>query len=291
MTIVAAIVLADVAAGPQWGLAVLSIVPIGLAAWYAGSRVAALTVLTAAVGWLVHQPSLHAFPAPTLWNALARVVYFGLAARFVGVVRRNLRLESALAATDPLTGLLNRRAFWERAQHELRRAARYGHPITVAYVDLDNFKFVNDEQGHKTGDEVLCGVADTLRKRTRVTDLVGRLGGDEIAVLLPEAAPQQGVEALQGLRAALATLFAEQGWPVSTSVGAVTFWDIPDDVQEVVGSADTLMYEVKRAGKDHLEHRVVGECPPAETNARDNGAPRHSYFAMRRPGRADATRG
>lgn len=280
MTLVMAVAFADAEAGTQWGLAVLSLVPIGLAAWYSSPRVALAVVLGAALGWLVHQPSLQFAPVSTLWNALARVVYFGLAARLVSEVRRNLLLESTLADTDPLTGLLNRRAFWERAELELERASRYQNPITIAYVDLDNFKRVNDKLGHEVGDEVLRSVAKTLQEGTRVNDLVARVGGDEIVVLLPQAGPEQGLNALRALRASLTSLFATHGWGVSSSVGAMTFWNIPEDVSQLVGGADALMYGVKRHGRDGLEHRVVG-APPDPGSAPDERSRRHSYLSVR----------
>ena len=87
---------------------------------------------------------------------------------------------------DPLTGALNSRAFTEQLQLEVDRAKRYDHPLSLAYIDLDNFKRVNDSRGHLEGDKVLRCVVTEMRKSVRANDVVGRLGGDEFALLMPE---------------------------------------------------------------------------------------------------------
>ena len=184
---VAAIAVADAAAGPEWGLAVFSLAPVVVCAWYGSGRTAAVVVVAAAVGWLLHAPGADAAPLRALWNATAKLIYFGVSARLVVEVRRHLRLEESMADTDMLTGLLNRRAFWEAAEQERSRIKRYGGAATVAYIDLDNFKSVNDERGHAEGDRLLVEVASVLEGRLRANDLVARLGGDEFAVWLIES--------------------------------------------------------------------------------------------------------
>ncbi|HTC77354.1 MAG TPA: diguanylate cyclase, partial [Terriglobales bacterium] len=97
-----------------------------------------------------------------------------------------LAAEKELSRSDPLTGLPNRRAFYEVALAEADRARRYRHPLSLAYLDVDNFKQVNDDYGHDAGDELLVRVAEVLRRNLRNNDIVARLGGDEFAMLLPE---------------------------------------------------------------------------------------------------------
>ena len=119
-------------------------------------------------------------------NSVAHMAAFATIIALLSSLRRSHAAERRLARTDPLTGIANPRSFVEAANAELERQLRFQRPLTVAYLDLDNFKTVNDRFGHRTGDEVLSAVARALRESTRATDHLARLGGDEFAVLMPE---------------------------------------------------------------------------------------------------------
>ena len=127
-------------------------------------------------------------------------IAFGSVALLAAAQRDWLRRERAISRTDGLTGLLNGRGFYEAAAVELARSSRYRHPLTLAYVDLDDFKEINDRLGHARGDAVLVAVAHALRRACRSTDLVGRLGGDEFVVLFPETDRDAAEAALVKLR-------------------------------------------------------------------------------------------
>lgn len=169
-----------------------------------------------------------------------------------------LQREKELARTDALTGLANRRAFYEALRAERSRASRYGRPITLAYVDLDNFKRVNDTLGHAIGDELLVCVADLLRSNLRMSDSVGRLGGDEFALLLPETGPQHAEGLLKKLAAVLNAAMQAQKWPVTFSIGAAAFLDNPPPMEEMIRTADELMYSVKKSGKNRVSVALMG---------------------------------
>jgi diguanylate cyclase (GGDEF)-like protein len=173
--------------------------------------------------------------------------------------RESLRRERAISRTDGLTGLLNGRGFYEAAAVELARSARYRHPLTVAYVDLDDFKEVNDRFGHARGDAVLVAVARALRRGCRSTDLVGRLGGDEFVVLFPETGRGAAEAALVKLRSRMKEAASPDGSRVTTSVGSVSFTKPPADVEALVHEADMAMYAVKADGKDSLRCLAYGE--------------------------------
>jgi diguanylate cyclase (GGDEF)-like protein/PAS domain S-box-containing protein len=172
-----------------------------------------------------------------------------------------LQREKELARTDMLTGLSNRRAFYEALQMERARAARYGRPITLAYVDLDNFKRVNDTLGHAVGDELLVCVADLLRQTLRLSDTVGRLGGDEFALLLPETSPGSAESLLEKLRKILMDAMQVRSWPVTFSIGAATFLNNPPPLEQMIRAADELMYAVKKSGKNSVEIVAIGGGP------------------------------
>jgi len=182
-------------------------------------------------------------------------------------------LERRLARSDQLTGAVNRRSFWEAAESELARCRRFRHPFTVIYADLDNFKSVNDQQGHSAGDALLRGVVDTVVRETRAVDVVARLGGDEFAVLLPETGTESGHVVAGRIRASLLKTMAEHGWPVSVSLGVVTCLDPPDTVDGLLQRADDLMYAVKKGGKDGIRHEVLRATMVAESVADGEPAP------------------
>jgi diguanylate cyclase (GGDEF)-like protein/PAS domain S-box-containing protein len=156
------------------------------------------------------------------------------------------------ARLDFLTRIANRRAFYEIAFTESARARRYGRSLTLIYLDLDNFKQVNDTYGHEVGDELLIEVAATIRSNVRTTDTVARLGGDEFALLLPETDQDAALLVTNKLREVLLNSMQRKNWPVTVSIGLVTFSTPPESVEEMVKQADAVMYSVKARGKNSI---------------------------------------
>ena len=160
-----------------------------------------------------------------------------------------LRRERLLARRDALTGLFNRRAFFEVAAAEMGRARRRELPVTLAYVDCDHFKQVNDGWGHQAGDRVLREVAAALTGAIRESDLVARIGGDEFVVLLPGVKCADAHRIVAALQARLLEAMRQGGWPVTFSIGA-TWSTAPGRVDTLLRRADELMYEAKRGGRN-----------------------------------------
>ncbi len=169
-----------------------------------------------------------------------------------------LTKEHELARVDPLTTVPNRRAFYEVLDKERVRSRRYRRPFTIAYLDLDNFKKVNDSLGHAVGDELLVQVAAGLISNLRASDYVGRLGGDEFAVLLPETDATAAKLVLCKLRLRLLEKMKAHSWQVTFSIGAATFLDPPDSLDVVIRLADETMYAIKAHGKDNVSVALVG---------------------------------
>lgn len=167
---------------------------------------------------------------------------------------RALSREHELAITDYLTGIANARAFHTALETEIQRLARYQHPFTLAFIDLDNFKAVNDIQGHDQGDQVLITVATYLQEHLRNTDVSGRLGGDEFAVLLAETPLDTAKEVLSKLHSHLNAAMQEKGWPVTFSIGALTCYDGVEKASSLIKIADNLMYDVKKSGKNNIKY-------------------------------------
>lgn len=251
--------LADYGAGPRLSFAVFYLLPICIGAWWGGFALGILFSLLSTVAW--HVVSVGQTPGTEvyvhLWNGVVRFGFFAITSSLVARLRTALLHQRVLARTDALTGVANARTFYGAAQAEIYRSSRTLRAFTVAYVDVDNFKQVNDRRGHLAGDDLLRQVARTMRKNTRAVDLIARLGGDEFALLFPETDAAGALASLARLRVALLREVARAGWPVTFSVGAATFLRPPRDVDAMVRCVDALMYRVKQDGKNRVEHEVV----------------------------------
>ena len=133
---------------------------------------------------------------------------------------------------------------------------RTGRPLTLAYIDIDRFKMVNDRLGHAAGVAVLVETARVLAVTMREVDTVARVGGDEFMLLLPETDPAQAQVALGRAHRRLAEAAITHGWEVGYSVGAVTFTSPPGSIEAMVAQADRIMYKVKQSEKDTIRYFV-----------------------------------
>ena len=174
------------------------------------------------------------------------------------MVNRRMQRPFILSANDPLTGLLNRRAFMERWDSELVRARRYGRDISIAVLDVDYFKQFNDRYGHAGGDAALELVATSLRGRVRETDFVGRLGGEEFMVAFPEtnaAAAQACAEGLREAIAAASLVIPGCRAPASltVSIGIASWPEHGEEISRLIERADDRMYQAKLNGKNQVK--------------------------------------
>jgi diguanylate cyclase (GGDEF)-like protein len=252
--------LLDLATGYELSFGLFYLAAIGLASWRAGRTSGfALAAISAGIWLLADRAAgaVYSHPLIPFWNALIRLGFFAVVAQLIATLRLAMLREQGMARIDALTGTVNRRHFLERLQRELDSSRRYDHPLTIAYVDLDNFKQVNDSLGHAEGDRVLSSVARCLLDRLRRTDIVARFGGDEFTILLPETDQKAARTAIEAVRAELLARMADQRWPVTFSIGIVTSRRGDVGVDELVSTADELMYRVKRDGRDGLAFEIV----------------------------------
>jgi diguanylate cyclase (GGDEF)-like protein len=257
---VAALAAVDYAVGRELGLSLFYSVPVFLVARRAGLAPGVGLALIAALGWALADAANGAsYPHGWIryWNILTRLGYFVMAVA-AARMRSGLELEAARARHDPLTGLLNRRGFLEMARLELERSQRYGRPLTLAYLDCDDFKIVNDTHGHDAGDRLLHSTGRVLREGLRALDVPARMGGDEFVVLLPETAAPEARETLERLVGKLRTQLTAEGWVLTFSIGAVTLATPTCSVEEMLQAADRAMYRAKGRGKACIEHEVIG---------------------------------
>ncbi len=239
---------------PAARLGILYIVPVLLVTWTDGLRWGivigiASIALRETVAW-------DQMPADTplgwrIANGASYVAVVAVAMAGLQTLRRSQAQLAQLVIQDQLTNVLNARAFSERLGQELDRNRRYPRPLALLYMDLDNFKVINDTHGHQTGDAVLRLVADAMRSSVRHADVVGRLGGDEFAVLMPETDAPLADAAAKRLVAGLRNVF--KGTPnVTASIGVVSCTATDASTDDLLRRADQAMYDAKKMGKDRV---------------------------------------
>ena len=248
----------DWATGPDLSLIIFYLVPVLVVAWLCAPTTAVAVAVLVALEWFAIAalgPDSGASDVVLAWNAVVRLAFFLLVVWLVVEQRHLLRELQRQAATDHLTGALNRRAFTDAAERELARARRRAEPVTVLYLDLDGLKEANDTIGHDAGDQMIEHVATTARRVLRAEDLFARVGGDEFIALLPGADAEEGTAIARRLLAGLAD--RRGGPPVSASVGAWTEVAPEAEIEVLLQHADRLMYDAKQAGG----HGIVAATP------------------------------
>lgn len=250
----------DYHTGYEISFSVFYMAPTAFLAWKGGRGAGLIGAVAGAAVWLhVEVISGHTFSQPWIiyWNTFVRLVFFVVTAQLISQQQRVLSLERSLSGSDHLTGLMNGRSFFREGETVRALCARHARPLTVIYMDLDDFKKVNDSRGHQEGDHLLQLVGRGLQRAARASDLVARLGGDEFALLLPETGHAESERFISRLRSSLEAEIDRTLWPIGYSVGAVTFPTPPADLETAIAMADRMMYEVKGEGKDRWLHRTV----------------------------------
>jgi diguanylate cyclase (GGDEF)-like protein len=257
--LVAVIGFLDYLTGPELSFAIFYLVPIALGAWWGGFAQGILLSMACAFSWQIVEIAEGSTIPPIiqLWNGTARFGVFVITSSLLSRLRVSLFLEKKLARSDPLTGAANGRTFYETVSQTVERLLRTEQPLTLAYVDLDNFKWLNDKLGHSAGDEALCDLVRTIHHNIRATDLLARLGGDEFALLLPECSELDARGILERIQERFGQEMVRKKWPVTMSIGAMTFPNPVRDVDAMVHRVDELMYQAKKAGKNRIVHHSV----------------------------------
>lgn len=245
----------DAAIEPRISLLLLQLIPVLFVTWYAGPRWGMLFAVALTANQVILRLMMDEEAEADLL-AMIDIVSDFVAIVLLVWMQSKLRdayeqMENS-ARHDPLTGILNRKGFYEALHGETERGKRYGHPVSLIYFDCDHFKQVNDTLGHDTGDFLLVRIARTLHTNLRSVDASARLGGDEFAVMLPETSADAVKNTVTHLKAKLDAEMRANNWPVSFSMGVATFIDAPASVEEALACADALMYEAKHGGRDAI---------------------------------------
>ncbi len=255
----------------EFAFASIALLPVLVIAWMESRGKAVFVAFVAAAVWTVGDiASERQFSAVWIpWaNAVTRLMTYGFVAILASQVRLQFAREHEYATRDALTGLQNRRVFLEAGGYEVERSKRYKLPLTVIFLDLDDFKQLNDSRGHGVGDSALKAVSRALLDTLRSSDRVARLGGDEFAALLPEIGYEAAVDA--GRKLSVAVNHALRGFqPAQVSVGVAWFADIDRSFLQMLQAADDLMYEVKQSGKGEMRSRSIAAVNKPETASGD----------------------
>jgi len=229
------------------------LLPVVFVAWSVGLKwgiayACAASALSVGRGLLGGHPYSH--PLYFAYEITVTLVILLGATYLVAKLRQAQETLSRLARHDSLTGLANRASFLERLDLELARHRRSQRPFSLAILDCDDFKSVNDTRGHVEGDRLLQLAAATIQGTLRKTDFACRLGGDEFAVLLPDTDLENARLVVEAVVARLHEALSKGGWIATFSIGVGVFYQhVPANAEAALTSADKLMYDVKRAGK------------------------------------------
>ncbi len=253
----------DYLTGEEIAFSIFYILPIALATWFAGKRSGFLLAVVGAAVWLtadIHSSqssqSYSHFVIP-FWNSIVRLTFFLLVVYSLLILRNLLQRESDLARTDPLTNIANSRFLYELAEIELVKAQRFKYPLSVVYIDIDNFKIINDTMGHLTGDKLLRLVAQTIKNNVRLFDLLARVGGDEFVVMLLNTGSNEVKIIIDRLQQNLNDTMKRNQLAITFSIGVAIFSNLPDRVEALIKTADDLMYSAKSAGKNTIKYKNI----------------------------------
>ena len=249
----------DYVTGFELSLSLFYLIPVGMIAWSIGRSAGLWTSILSASIWLASNllsGQIYSNSFIGVWNTLIRFGFYAVVAILLSELRKALEEERLLANTDPLTGALNRRSFNEITEKKMIVAEVNRRSYTMVYIDVDNFKTVNDKLGHAVGDLVLKSIVDTIQAQIRNSDLLARLGGDEFALLLTDIDQEQAKPIAERLRSSLLESMKYNEWEITFSIGVLTVLSMPESADKLVSMTDALMYEAKGKGKNAVQYSV-----------------------------------
>jgi diguanylate cyclase (GGDEF)-like protein len=236
----------------DFSLALFYLLPISLVVWEVGDAEGFLFILLSIGVWVgtdLLDGEAHLQSPVYYWDALIRFSFMLIVLALLSRLRNALNNERIASRTDFLTGAINSRSFCDLATMELDRLRRYGHPFSLIYLDIDNFKEINDSHGHLAGDIILRQVVQTTRDMLRASDTIARLGGDEFAFLLPETDALEARAVAAKIQAELKRIKLDDHVFITASLGVLTCREAPQNADALIQLGDELMYRVKNSGK------------------------------------------
>jgi diguanylate cyclase (GGDEF)-like protein len=250
----------DKITGSEISFSIFYLIPILFVTWFSNRWVGVFISGASAIAWLMADlmaGQIYSHWTIPYWNAIMRFGIFLINVYILSRLKGALELEKMLSGIDRLTGMINGRYFIELVNSELIRSNNL--PFTVAYMDFDNFKTVNDRFGHNEGDIVLSTAASIIRNNIRATDSVGRPGGDEFAILFPEMGAEESRGMIPKIHKSLLDAILENKWGITISMGVGTFKGSNFSAEEILRLTESLMYSVKDGGKNGIKYEVFSK--------------------------------
>jgi diguanylate cyclase (GGDEF)-like protein len=249
----------DYITGIDISLAIFYLIPIFITTWAMGNRAGILMALAGSVAFYLVDRLVEQSPGNMLvyyWNVVVISGFYFIFAYLLSKIKIILKREKELARTDDITQVANGRAFFEIINQEIMRAHRYSRPFAVAYLDLDNFKAINDQFGHSVGNILLHTAAQAIQNQLRSTDIVARLGGDEFAILLPETGSDSAPIIIERIHGCLIEALRRNQWDTTVSIGVAIFNKPPASADAAIALADSLMYAIKGTSKNRIKYET-----------------------------------
>jgi diguanylate cyclase (GGDEF)-like protein len=246
----------DYLTGPEIDFALFFLIPVSLVTFYIGPKTGFTMAILSGMVNLLADLSWGKIILPwyiPLWSAVTHTLTYLVVALILDRLAAAWRREHILAMTDYVTGVSNARHF-DAVLAQVSQLTPQS--LTVIFLDVDNFKRVNDTYGHLTGNEILAILAETIQASLRASDVVGRVGGDEFACLLMGVCQAEAVEVVTRLQSTLVDKMKQNGWPVTFSIGALFCEDTPALPENALQQADSLMYEAKNNGKNQVRFGI-----------------------------------
>jgi diguanylate cyclase (GGDEF)-like protein len=249
----------DFMTGNEFSFSLFYLIPISLTAWYVNRPMGISISVFSAVTWMVadiYVGESYSHSVIYFWNMLIRFGFFIIVTYLISELHKTQKTVELLARTDYVTGAINSRYFHELLEIEISRLRRYKRPFTLVYLDLDNFKQVNDRFGHDEGDQLIRFIADELKRQLRNTDIVSRLGGDEFAILFSETGQRESEVVMSKVHSHLKQQLCQKYPFITFSAGAVTYIAAPNSTEEAIKVADELMYSIKKDTKNSIRYSL-----------------------------------
>ena len=245
--------------GFKYEFTLFYIVAITALTWFGGRTAGIiLAFLTSGLWYYVNfiYFSVEKMTGIVLWKTITLLMLALLTIYIILRLKESLENEKRLSRSDPLTGLPNRRHFEDIASVQYNWCKRKMASVSLAFIDIDNFKEVNDSMGHDEGDRLLVDISNSIKESVREVDLVARMGGDEF-ILLPETDEFEAKRLLTRIQGEAKIIADANKWPISFSIGVVTDHLSHKNIESLIKKADSLMSEIKRSGKDGIKAELI----------------------------------
>jgi diguanylate cyclase (GGDEF)-like protein len=259
IVLVGALGVVDYLTGNEFSFSLFYLIPISLTTWYVNRLTGIFFSVLSALTWLaadIFVGEIYSFTFIYFWNTMIRFGFFIVTVYLISELHKTQKAVEFLARMDYITEAINSRYFHELLEIELNRSSRYNLSFTLVYLDLDNFKLVNDRFGHDKGDNLIKFIVDGLKSQLRNTDVVARLGGDEFVILFPATGQQEAEVVMSKISRYLEEQLRQKYSFVTFSAGAVTYISTPNSTEEAIKIADELMYSVKNSTKNGIRYSL-----------------------------------